>query len=244
MKSFSLVIITLNEESNIKRCIEAVSTANEVIVVDSGSTDRTVELAKSCGAKVLHQDWLGYGKQKQFAMDQAKNDWVLLLDADEFINKEVLTSIEQAMSQSYYHAFRLIRHEVFMGRELTRGRGINNPIRFHRKSSGKINSKEIHEEYETDKPVGTLSGFAIHHSAMGALDRLEKILRDAKLEKLHHKRSVGSFEIFFGPVRYFLSYLFKKQAFRDGLPGIILLVLYTFQMFVQNVAFYEKENNL
>ncbi len=212
MNKFSLVIITLNEEKYIERCINSVPSASEVIVVDSGSTDQTTQLAKKCGAQVIHQDWLGYGKQKQFAIEQASHEWVLLLDADEFANVELLDSIDQAMNQDVYQAYHLPIREYFLGRELTQGRGITNPIRFHKKSAGKINSEEIHEKFVTDKPISELDGYCLHYSAPTVLERLKKILRDATLEKEHHHWEVTPRSIFLDPIRYFFSYLIKKKC--------------------------------
>lgn len=244
MNKFTLVIITLNEEKYIERCIKSVPTASEVIIVDSGSTDKTIDIAKNCGATVIHQDWLGYGRQKQFAVDQANNEWVLLLDADEFANKELLDSIEKAMGQNVYEAYHLPIREYFLGRELTQGRGITNPIRFHKKSAGKINSEEIHEKFETTRPISELEGHCLHYSAPTVLERLKKILRDASLEKEHHTWDVSERSIFLDPIRYFFSYLIKKNAYKDGLAGIVLLSLYTFQMYIQNVSQYEKKLKL
>ncbi len=244
MNKFSLVIITLNEEANIERCIKGVPNADEVIVVDSGSEDKTVEIAKAAGAKVIHQEWLGYGKQKQFAIDQARNDWVFLLDADEFINEEMAKSLDRNMNQDYYHAFRMPRKELFLGKALGHGRGFSNPVRFHRKSSGRMDDEEIHEQFITDKPIGDLDGFALHPSAPTVIDRLNKILRDTTLEKAHHSVEITWTRIWLDPIRYFLSNLIKRKSYLDGKEGVVLLALYSFQMFIQNIAFYEKNKGL
>src|SRR3989338_10224343 len=94
MKKISLVIITKNEEKNIEKCIRSVPFADEVIVVDSGSTDQTESLVKKLGAKFIFNQWPGYGKQKQFAIDQAQNDWVLSLDADEYLCTELQSELK------------------------------------------------------------------------------------------------------------------------------------------------------
>ncbi|RMF17508.1 MAG: glycosyltransferase family 2 protein, partial [Gammaproteobacteria bacterium] len=90
----SLVIITLNEAGRLEKCLRSVPFADEIVVVDSGSTDGTVALARALGAKVVHQDWLGYGAQKQFAVEQATHDWVLCLDADEWLSEPLAREIE------------------------------------------------------------------------------------------------------------------------------------------------------
>ena len=95
----SLVVITLNEENNIERCIESVKFAKEIIVVDSGSTDRTREMAEALGAKVIHQEWLGYGAQKKFATQKATCSWVLSLDADEWLSESLQDEIKDVVSR-------------------------------------------------------------------------------------------------------------------------------------------------
>src|SRR4051794_12037765 len=95
----SVTIITLNEEANIAKAIQSVQWASETIIVDSGSTDKTVEIAKACGAKVLYRPWTGYGQQKNFAQEQASHDWVLNIDADETVGPDLASEIQETLSE-------------------------------------------------------------------------------------------------------------------------------------------------
>lgn len=104
-QKLSLAVITKNEESNIKRCIQSVPFADEVIVVDSGSTDRTVQIAESLGAKVIEQPWLGFQGQKQLALEACRNDWVLSLDADEEVSPELASEIQQVLKSVHLNEF-------------------------------------------------------------------------------------------------------------------------------------------
>src|SRR6218665_111492 len=125
----SLVVITLNEEKNIRKCLESVPFAAEKIVVDSGSSDRTKSIAEECGAKVIHHAWEGYGRQKQFAIECSSNDWVLLLDADEFLTDDLKTEIPQKLSNPTADAFELPIHQIFMNKLCNHGKAVSWPVR-------------------------------------------------------------------------------------------------------------------
>lgn len=115
----SVFIVTLNEENNIQRAIRSVSFADEVIVVDSGSSDNTVALAESLGAKVIFNEWPGYAKQKQFAMQLCKHDWVLNLDADEEVTKALADKYQELVNQEQYASVRCTRDDLFIGLKMS-----------------------------------------------------------------------------------------------------------------------------
>lgn len=236
----SLVVCTKNEEANIERCLTSFDIADEIIVVDSGSTDKTVEIAKSLNAKVYEKEWLGYGPQKNFAISKANGEWILLLDADEFATDEIKESIKQAIETEKYKVYELPIKEYFMGQVIHHGRGYTSPVRLYKKGSGYINDKQIHEEFITDHKIGRLNGYMIHHSATSPLERIRKILRDIELESNNHEWHVSKKMLCIDPLKYFLSYFIKKSVWKDGLAGYILLMMYTFQMFIQNAIQYHK----
>ena len=118
------VVITFNEAGNIRRCLESLKICDEVLVVDSGSDDETCEIARSMGARVVHQDWLGFGLQKKYAVNQAKHDWVLCLDADEWVSDALSRSIQQLLeSPPAHYAYRFPRRNILLGRALRFGGG-------------------------------------------------------------------------------------------------------------------------
>ncbi|MGB8147104.1 MAG: glycosyltransferase family 2 protein, partial [Azonexus sp.] len=114
----SVVIITLNAAAQLEACLKSARFANEIVVVDSGSNDGTQALAERHGARVIQQDWLGFGPQKQFAVEQASHDWVLCLDADERVTRQLQASIENALNNPSTAAFRFPRKNRFLGRYL------------------------------------------------------------------------------------------------------------------------------
>ena len=119
----SVVLITLNAAAQLPGCLASVAFADELLVVDSGSDDGTAELAARLGARVVRKDWLGFGAQKQFAVEQAAHDWVLCLDADERVSPELAASIARALADPGAKAYRMARCNRFLGRWLRHGEG-------------------------------------------------------------------------------------------------------------------------
>ena len=162
----SVAIITLNAAGQLGPCLASVGFADEVVVVDSGSTDGTRELAAGHGARVVEREWMGFGRQKQHAVASARNDWVLCLDADERVTPELERSIRAALAGGRYKAWRLARRNRFLGRWLAHGEGYPDwTLRlFHRAHAG-WSSDEVHESVLTTTEVGRLEGDLLHDSA-------------------------------------------------------------------------------
>lgn len=242
MMKISLVIITKNEEKNIEKCILSVPFADEVVVVDSGSTDKTEDICKRLNVRFIYNPWPGYGKQKQFAIDQAKNEWVLLLDADEYLSttaqKEIASLLKNGLQQD---AYRIPRKQIFMMKECHYGKSVDYPVRLCNRKKGQFDLKNIHESFIPQGTIGQLREHMMHNSGVTVLDRCKKIFRDLELELINnHNPDIRIKNIVLDPVRYFLSYYFKKQAFRDGIAGFIMTALFAIQMFLQNAAQFEK----
>src|SRR5205085_3999853 len=119
----SAVLITRNASAVLDACLESLAFVDEIVVVDSASTDSTIEIAMRRGARVVQKEWLGFGRQKQFAVDQAKHDWVLCLDSDERVSPELAKSIQGALSSPVSPVYRMPRRNRFLGRWLSHGEG-------------------------------------------------------------------------------------------------------------------------
>src|SRR3989344_4451546 len=146
----SAVIITRNAASRIEPCLQSVAFADEILIVDSGSTDATLEIARRYGARVIHQDWLGYGKQKEFAAGQARNKWILSLDADERVSEELRQSIQEALVAPRFQACRMARRNRFMGRWLRHGEGYPDwLLRLDQREHAHWSDDPGHEKVET-----------------------------------------------------------------------------------------------
>jgi glycosyltransferase involved in cell wall biosynthesis len=242
VSTLGLTVITKNEEKNIERCLGSVPFAQTKVVVDSLSTDRTVELANQLGAQVILREWQGFAKQKQFAFEQIEEDWILVLDADESLTESAQEEIKTIIQNNQScDAYRIPIYPVFMGRILKYGKGPSFPVRLIKKGKGSYTSREVHEEIIVKGTCGQLKNGVRHDSSLDVMSRYEKIKRDILLEKQYVTGAkIGAMTLFGDPIRYFFSYLIKRQAWKDGIPGVVWLVLFTIQMFLQNAIQYEQ----
>jgi len=165
----SCCIITRDEGDRIERCIQAaLKIADEVVIVDSGSKDDTVEKAKSLGAKVYFNPWDGYGPQKRYAEDRATHDWILNLDADEVITDDLVREIELLMrsAETLFPAYRFRQVTVYPGHDKPRlWADSHNYVRLYDRRQVRFRNSRVHDTVDTkDRPVGQLKGIALHYS--------------------------------------------------------------------------------
>jgi glycosyltransferase involved in cell wall biosynthesis len=165
------VVMTLNEELHIGRCARSAARLGSVLVVDSGSGDRTVELAKEAGAMVVHHDWAGYGAQRAWALDQvADADWVLVLDADEYLDPAVEAEIREVTRTAEFEAYYLRRRNYFLGRRLTHaGRWPDLQLRLFRPGAVTFEARSVHERAISRAAPGVLTN-PIHHDNVRGID--------------------------------------------------------------------------
>jgi glycosyltransferase involved in cell wall biosynthesis len=223
----SLVVITRNEEKCLERCVRSVPFADEVIVVDSGSTDSTVELAGALGCRVIHHDFQGYSKQKQWALEQAACSWVLSLDADEYLTPSLAGEIEVVLSRSPSHSgFRLPFRMLYMGRLMRFGPWSGERhLRLFRKDSAVFDPASVHEAPSLSKgSIGDLrGGYVVHESYDSIGEQVGKMMLYAGLwadEQFEAGRGSGYFRIAFRPVWRFFSGYFLRGGFLEGVPGL------------------------
>ena len=243
-EQLSLVVITLNEEQRIQQCIESVPFADEVVVVDSGSTDRTIEIAEQAGARVIHQHWLGYGRQKQYAVEQANNDWVLSLDADEWLSAELSQSIQNILLVPRLYAYQSPRCNRFMGRWLKHGEGYPDlSLRLFHRAYAEWSSDVVHEKVVAKEAVGVLSGDLLHESEETLQQYLDKQNRYTTLqaEQLHRKgKQFVLPKLFLSPLLRFIKFYFFRRGFLDGVPGLIHILIGCHNSFMKQAKLLEK----
>jgi glycosyltransferase involved in cell wall biosynthesis len=225
----SAVIICLNAAPQIEAALQSVAFADEIVVVDSGSADGTVEIARRFGARVLHQEWLGFGPQKQFAVSQASHDWVLCIDADERVSGELRASIEQALAAPEQKAYRMPRCNRFMGRWLKHGEGYPDlSLRLFHRGHARWGEDPVHEKVETGVEVGTLEGDLLHESGEDIPTYLEKqnrytTLQAAQLFSAGKQAGIG--KLVMSPLLRFLKFYFLRLGFLDGVPGLVHIAI-------------------
>ena len=225
----SVVIIALNAEPRIEACLKSTAFADEIIVVDSGSTDGTTEIARRHGAKVIHQEWLGFGRQKRFAVNQATHPWVLSLDVDERVSDELRENILKEMKGPRYLAYRMPRRNRFMGRWLKHGEGYPDwSLRLFHRDHAAWSDDPVHEKVVTETPVGRLRGDLLHESENGIADYLAKQNRYTTLqaETLHTRgERAGIWRMLLSPPLRFIKFYFLRLGFLDGVPGLMHILI-------------------
>ncbi|MGB9354928.1 MAG: glycosyltransferase family 2 protein [Azonexus sp.] len=243
----SVAIITLNAAAQLEACLKSARFANEIVVVDSGSNDGTQALAERHGARVIQQDWLGFGPQKQFAVEQASHDWVLCLDADERVTPQLQASIENALKNPSTAAFRFPRKNRFLGRYLKHGEGYPDwSLRLFDRRQARWSADAVHEKVETQCSVGELAGDLLHDSAESLAAYLAKQNRYTTLAAdmaFAAGKRAGFARIVFSPLLRFLKFYFVRQGFRDGLPGLVHIAIGCFNSFVKYSKMLERQNS-
>ena len=221
----SAVLITRNAAAVLAPCLESLAFADEIVVVDSGSSDGTAEIAKRFGARLVQKEWLGFGRQKQYAVDQARHDWVLCLDADETVSPQLAASIQAALAAPVSPVYRMPRRNRFLGRWLSHGEGYPDwsPRLFNRMNA-RWSDDLVHEKVLYAVTPGTLQGDLMHDSSddlTAYLDRQNRYTTLAARQAYELGRSAGFFHLLLSPVvRFFKFYVFRL-GFLDGMPGLV-----------------------
>ena len=229
--ALSAVIITKNAQSQIGACLESLQFCDEIVVVDSGSDDGTVELARETPvARVIFREWLGYGAQKQFAVEQAKNDWVLCIDADERVSPELRSSIISELASPRASVFAMPRRNRFMGRWLRHGEGYPDwSVRLFRRDAARWSDDPVHEKVVANGSiVARLSGDLLHESAeslQGYLDKQNAYTSLQAARLLATKKDSGVLELVGSPLLRFIKFYFFRLGFLDGLPGLVHIAI-------------------
>ena len=221
----SAVLITRNAAAVLAPCLESLAFADEIVVVDSGSSDGTAEIAGRYGARLVQKEWLGFGRQKQYAVDQARHDWVLCLDADETVSPRLAASIQAALAAPVSPVYRMPRRNRFLGRWLSHGEGYPDwsPRLFNRMNA-RWSDDLVHEKVLYAVTPGTLQGDLLHDSSddlTAYLERQNRYTTLAARQAYELGRSAGFFHILMSPVvRFFKFYVFRL-GFLDGMPGLL-----------------------
>ncbi len=243
----SSVVLTRNEERNIRRCLQSLAFADEVIVVDAESTDATRSIAEAMGAKVIVHPWQGGGPQADFAIAQATYEWTLLVDADEEVSPELATAVKKAIADERYVAYEVLRVDRVLGRWLYHGGFYPHyEIRLFRKGFVRHDPRPVHRKVHVNGPVGRLSAPLWHYTAEDFLEWLIRNLRRARIEAewdfLQGKR--------FNPWAIgdawwkFARRFFLKGGFLDGWAGFFACLERALYILVKQACLLELQRGL
>lgn len=248
----SATIITFNEAANIREACESVAWADEILVVDSGSSDATCELAESFGARVIKRDWPGFAAQKQFAVEEAVNDWIFSLDADERVSDELKESIAKLRNQpanNLADGYRIARRSFYQGRWIKGGGWYPDwQLRLFNRTRGRWTPRQIHESFKLDNGarLETLSGDILHYSVTDAAQHHrmigERYAPLAAQQMLDEGRHTSPLKIATAAPSAFIRSYFLKGGFRDGLAGLTIASFAAHHAFLKHVMLWEKQN--
>jgi glycosyltransferase involved in cell wall biosynthesis len=242
----SVVVVTQNEEERIRACLESASWADELIVVDAESSDKTATVARELTDHVFVRPWPGFAAQKNFGLEQARGDWILSLDADELVSIPLRQEIAAILAGGGEHAgYAIPRRNVFWGRWVRHG-GLypDWQLRLFRRGRGRFAERTVHESVTVDGSVGRLSGHLEHRSYRDVADFLERADRYSTLAAAEWlaagRRSRPLTDLVVRPAGRFLTMYVARAGFLDGWRGFLLAVLYAYYVLMRSAKVWER----
>jgi len=240
----SVIIITGNEEENILDCLKSVSWAAEIIVVDSESVDKTLEIAKEVTNKIFLNKWEGYARQKLFAMEKSKNGWVLSIDADERVKPELAEEIltkDLSVAVGYY----IRRENYFMGKLITGcGWGNDYQLRLFKKSKTKLTDNLVHEGFVVDGKRLKLKRTIIHLTNKNLYQAIEKANKYSSLESIekYKSKNVSALAIIFKPIFELYQHFVARKGYKDGVHGLLVSLIHALTKLMVLSKIWELNN--
>ncbi len=242
----SVAIITKNEEKNIRDALESVKDFEEIVIVDSFSDDRTVELCREYTDKIFQIEWKGFAKQKQFAIDKVTLPWVLVLDADERVTESLKREIVEAIMAKDIDGYFIPRKNFFLGKWIKHsGWWPDYTLRLFKRDKGKMEEREVHEKIVIDGRADYLKEPILHYTYQSIEEFIRKMQRYSTLSAMEFLRKNPSkymilIKMIFAPVFTFFKMFILRLGFLDGIRGFILAVFYSFYSFLKYAKSWER----
>lgn len=245
MINASVYIICQNEEKHIKRVLESVKDFNEIVVVDSGSTDNTLNIAHDFTSKIFHQDWLGFAKQKEYAKNLCKNEWVLNLDADEQLSEELKSEIKKVIDENKIDGLDIKISSKFLGKFNNKYSKFNRRIRLFKKNMGYYPDKLVHESILVNGKIEKAKYFIYDFGIIDLKTHLNKINEYSSLrahEKFIRNKKPHLLKLLLVfPLAFFKSFVIKR-GFLNGMRGFIAAMNNSFYAFLKEAKLFELSN--
>ncbi len=242
----SVAIITKNEEKNIRDTLESVKNFEEIVIVDSFSTDKTTEICKEYTDMIYQHEWKGFAFQKQLAIDRTTLPWVLILDADEVVTESLKKEIIKKIDSEDFGGYFIPRKNFFLDKWIRYGGWWPDyTLRLFRKDLGRMEQRSVHEKIVVNGKVGYLNESLLHYTYRSLDEFIKKMqnyssLSAAEIIKKNPSKGKIFLKIFFAPPFTFFKMFFLRFGFLDGLRGFMLAVLYSFYSFLKYAKAWEK----
>lgn len=242
----SATVICKDEVEKIRGCLESVRFCDEVVVVDSGSTDGTLDLCRELADRVIERGWPGHVAQKNFALDQARGEWVLPLDADERVTPELAAEVRRVLAEGpRFDGYRITRHVHYLGRWIDHSGWYPEPrVRLFRRSRGRWGGVNPHDEVRVDGAVGDLRGEIVHYTYDDLADHVHTLNRFSSILAQEHGARGRRFSwpaLLLRPPLEFLKKYVVKRGFLDGAAGFYVAALSSFYVFLKFAKLWEAE---
>ncbi len=243
------IIPTFNEEINIREAIESVSFTDEIIVVDSFSTDKTVSIARDLGAKILQREYKYSASQKNWTIPQSSNEWILLIDTDERVTPELKDEIQSLLKSERlndYSCYWIGRNSHFMGKDVKFGGWNDKVIRLFKKSDCKYEDVKVHSEIITTGKIGFLKNKLYHNTYRSFDHHMEKLNRYAFLQAQDYDKKTGNltaYHFVLKPMFRFFKHYLIQGGFRDGKVGLIIAYNHSYSVFMRYVRLWLLRRN-
>jgi glycosyltransferase involved in cell wall biosynthesis len=241
----SVTVVTFNEEARLRACLQSVAWADEIVVVDAASEDKTVPIAREFTDRVVVRPWPGFAAQKNFALEQARGDWVLALDADERVSPELAEEIAALLSgEPACNGYRVPRRNIFWGAWVRHG-GLypDWQLRLVRRDRARFPEQAVHESLAVPGPVGRLRGALVHESYRDVSDFVARADRYSSLaadDWVRRGRRVGVLDLVLRPAGRFLGMYVLRGGFLDGWRGLLLAALYAYYVLLRSAKAWER----
>lgn len=250
-ETLSVVIITKDEEANIRECLEGVKWADEIVIVDDMSLDRTAAICREYTDKIFFRKMDGFGAEKQCGIDKATGDWILSLDADERLSPELENRIKRILETgSHYAGYKIWRKTFYLGVWIRHCGWYNSAIRLFKRGKGRSDMRYVHESIVVSGDVGEIKSPMIHYSYKSIDQHVKKmsVYTDHEARGLYEKgvRVSGARVIWLCGFKPFISFIRKylfMSGFRDGIRGLIISLFTAFTVFLNYAKVWQIRKN-
>jgi glycosyltransferase involved in cell wall biosynthesis len=249
MAKLTVLIPSFNSESTVRRTLESVRWADEILVCDSGSTDRTLDLAKEYGARILQHEYINSALQKNWAIPQCSHEWVLIVDTDEALEEKLKNEIRALLENPdpEIDGYRIPRKNFMYGKWMRHGIYPDYQLRFFRRDKGRYETREVHAHLKLEGRAGVLNGHFLHEGFKDLrtwMIKFERYIRYEMDELVKQNRKFSIARVTLYPLFIFMRNFLWRRGFLDGYRGFILAILDSFYYFMMYARLYEKERKV